>query len=765
MSEDLALTHDAAPNVVEFRSAAERDQIAEIRMLSSILIERFQFARQNGITFGGKRDFYEIFGFERTLTAADYCDRYARGGLTKKIVDCIPMASWRGEVEVVEDEDPKISTLFEQAADDLNKQLNAHAYLQRADILSQLGYYSILLLGAPGQLNEELPKGKPGQLLYLQPYAGGGGPGVGVGGFNRRTGVGSVAAFGDATIMAFDRDIQSRRFGLPEYYQLRRMDIASDAFTTQVHWSRVIHLADGCIDNDSYGIPSLEAVWNLLDSLDKVTGGGAESYFQKAKSGLHVDINKDMSLPGPPGQGSGLSSPELQKMKNNLEEYKHEMTSLITTRGTTINELGGSPAPFNQEADAIITQIAGTKGIPKRVLTGSEMGTLASTEDRENFRDIVNGRQSSYLGPYVIRRFYDRLIDYGYLPKPKQYTVKFPHIQTLSESEKSTGAKDWATVNRTQGAVVFTEAEIREHWYQMDDLTPEEESQSMTELDKATGAFKWSMTNKNMGVTVFTDDEIRKHWEGMDPLSPDQKLPIAAPERLSGGVAQEPGAPKKLLPAAVGPDGQPIAPPPAAPTPKVAPQSVPQMHAQLPQKPLAAAPAVVTPPAAPIALPRAAGLVHGALETAVAFGRAALSVDELRAAMAAGDIETTASVLRVAAEAVGKSLRDEMPTVLGGPGSGRHKEHDEAFKESPAAGKKLMAQSKREADTASHEAYLATAATEKTDMIAAHQKAMLAHTKAFELNRDVDSRKELTQFHKDKSEQHLDRVIELRKKK
>ena len=609
VSEELQ--HSAAPNVVEFRSAEERDKAAEIRALSSILLERYQFARQAGITFGGKRDLYDIFGYTRVLTTADYCDRYARGGLAKKIVDCLPNATWRGEVEVIEDEDPKVSTEFEKAADNLNRQLNAHAYLQRADILSQLGFYSVMLIGAPGDsdLNTELPKGKPGQLLYLQPYAGGGGPGVGVGGFNRRTGVGSVAAFGDATIMSFDLDVNSKRFSQPMYYQLRRMDISSASFTTQVHWSRIIHLADGCLDNDVYGVPSLEAVYNLLDDLDKVTGGGSESYFQKAKAGLHVDIDKTMGLPG---NGPELKSLERDKLKDKLEEYKHELSSLIMTRGTTIKELGGTPSNFGPEADAIITQIAGTKGIPKRVLTGSEMGELASSQDRENFKDIVNGRQSSYAGPYIVRRFYDRLIDYGYLPKPKQYSVKWAHIQTLTEAEKSTGAKDWASTNQVQGAVVFTENQIREHWYQMEPLSDEEEAQGLTEIQKGQLAVSMTNANKTQGATIFIDDEIRQTSFGLTPLTPEQKVPITAPERVSATAPTPPD------------DAGPVKNPPV----------------------------------------KMLGPVQTALETAVAFGRAALDVQELRAAMAAGDKDTTAAVLRAAADAVGRALREKMPEVM-----------------------------------------------------------------------------------------------------
>jgi hypothetical protein len=44
----------------------------EIKLLAaSMLMERAQLARLAGITFDGKRDLYNIFGYSRSLTTAD----------------------------------------------------------------------------------------------------------------------------------------------------------------------------------------------------------------------------------------------------------------------------------------------------------------------------------------------------------------------------------------------------------------------------------------------------------------------------------------------------------------------------------------------------------------------------------------------------------------------------------------------------------------------------------------------------------------------
>jgi len=415
-------------------------QIAEFRAAASVLIERIQWMRQHGITFKGERDLYEVLGYERVLTAKDYRDAYARGGIAGRVVDALPAATWRGTLELIEDEDPDASTAFEKAWVELDKRLQVAARLRRVDILAGQGRFAVLLIGAPGELNTELPRGRPEKLLYLTPFA-----------------------EDDATITTWDTDPASKRFGLPLEYQLRRTDFSALNFTQPAHWTRCIHVAEGCLDNDVYGMPTLERIWNLLHDLEKVTGGGAEAFWLRANQGLQLDIDKDMNL----------SDPAKAALNDEVEQYKHGISRIMKTKGVTPNVLGSDVANFSNPADAILTQIAGSKAIPKRILTGSEMGELASSQDRDNWKDQIGGRQTGYAGPFIVRPLVDRLIDYGYLPTPKQYEVRWEGVQTLTEAEKSTGAKDWAAAKTDEGQV-FTRSEIRDKWYGMEPLTDEQ---------------------------------------------------------------------------------------------------------------------------------------------------------------------------------------------------------------------------------------------------------------------------------------------------
>lgn len=550
MPDVLPTAEPTVARVFDIRSAGRPATVeptsAEIRTAGSVLLERMQFLRQAGITFRGLRDLYEILGYQRVIMPADYRARYARGGIAARVIEAFPKATWRGEGELIEDHDPKKSTALEKAWHSLNKRLKVWASFYRVDIMAGQGRYAILLIGDGGELDQPLKKaraGNPDKILFL-----------------------SVFSEEDAMILEWETDVKSPRFGLPTKYQLRRIGnstaqfpglgmppFTSAAFNKPVDWTRVIHVAEGCLDNEVFGQPSLERVWNLLDDLDKVTGGGAEAFWLRANQGIQLDVDKDMTL----------ANDEKAALKEQADEYQHQIRRMLRTRGVKVNTLGSDVANFSNPADAILTQIAGSKAIPKRILTGSEMGELASSQDRDNWKDQINGRQTGYAAPYIVRPFVDRLIEYGYLPAPagddpQCYDVEWPHIQVLTEQEKSLGAKDWATTATAEGPV-FARDEIRDKWYGM-------EPWPKPVLDTATGEH----TAPESGLAV-------------DPKQdPETGLPFKAPPAPAVG--------------AVGKDGLPLVDPVTGEPVQVDPKSglpILDRPALVPRSPKVGAPGVV----------------------------------------------------------------------------------------------------------------------------------------------------------------------------
>jgi hypothetical protein len=424
--------------------AQHRDDptLLAIRNLASVLVQRQSWQRLAGVTHDGARDLYDALGYKRDLTTADYRARYERGGIAARIVEVFPQATWRGEGELVEDENPEKTTAFEKTWDALNKRLNIWATFCRADILAGLGRYSIILIGAPGELNQPLTKLKPEQLMYLATFS-----------------------EEDAQVNTWVQDSQDPRFGLPETYTISRIT-PNPNFKVQrvVHWSRVIHIADGLLDDFVYGQPRLRRIWNDLDNLDKVVGGGSEAFWKRADQGMQVDIDPDVKF----------TPEDLTSLQTEIDEYVHNLRRIVRTRGVSMNPLGSDVANFAAPAAGVIEQISAATGIPQRILMGSERGELASTQDKLNWNDLISDRRQSFAEPMVVRPFVDRLVEFGVLPEPEEYDVRWPQVKFMTDAEKAAVATQWAGLNAATGETVVLPTEIRDRVLELPPFTEEQ---------------------------------------------------------------------------------------------------------------------------------------------------------------------------------------------------------------------------------------------------------------------------------------------------
>jgi hypothetical protein len=92
---------------------------------------------------------------------------------------------------------------------------------------------------------------------------------------------------------------------------------------------------------------------------------------------------------------------------------------------------------------------------------GSERGELASSQDKLNWDERILDRRTQFAGPFVVRPFIDRLIEFGALPQPTEYVIRWPENQNLDAGQRMDLAVKATTANKNQGATVITEDEIR----------------------------------------------------------------------------------------------------------------------------------------------------------------------------------------------------------------------------------------------------------------------------------------------------------------
>lgn len=431
------------------------------RTAVSALMGRYQFGRVAGRSYEGKRDIYDALGYPTVITPQMYREEYLRNGVGARVVESFPKATWRKGGTLIEDDNPEVTTPFEKAWETLDEKFGLWSLFQRLDILAGLGRYAIMVFGAPGKLHEPLDKLTVDQLSYFSLYS-----------------------EENAPIQSWDTSEESPRYGLPTSYQLRRVQFDTMSMgsgttpillgtTRVVHFSRVLHVSDGLLEDNVYGIPRLERIWNRLMDLEKVTGGGSEAFWRRADGGMQFELDPEMRL----GETAEEEKAALTAMKEEVEEYVHGLKRYLTTRGMTINRQGSDVANFAGPAAAIIDQIASATGIPQRILTGSERGQLASSQDKSNWDERVSDRRTDFAETRIVRPFVNRLVELKALPAAKEYRVEWPEFEELTEAEKLDAGLKAASINKTAGGIVVTHSEIRTHYMGLEVMTPEQEKE------------------------------------------------------------------------------------------------------------------------------------------------------------------------------------------------------------------------------------------------------------------------------------------------
>lgn len=382
-----------------------------------------RFGSLVGQTHQGRRDLYDVFGYPRYVSSELLYGTYRRQDIANRIVRAFPQATWR-ECPVIRDEAGAHSndkeegySPFVEAIEDLFDRMRVIQALERADRLASIGRFGILVLGfRDGQpLDQPLAEGNF-PLLYLQPY---GDPHV--------------------AVERWDEDPTSPRFGLPEYYTVTAGQTAesgerqSPMRSFRVHWSRTIHIAEFLEEDNVYGMPRLLPVFNRLIDLEKVVGGGAETFWLNADRGIAFWADKE----------AALTDDDIARMKEEARKFRDRWEKTLVGSGMTAQVLGSDTPDPGPNVDRLLDLISGATGIPKRILIGSERGELSSAQDENNWSARIDERRKNFATPAILQPLITILIRTGNLPKPEgAWWVEWPEHDNIGPVEKSTVASN-----------------------------------------------------------------------------------------------------------------------------------------------------------------------------------------------------------------------------------------------------------------------------------------------------------------------------------
>lgn len=357
----------------------------------------------------GKRDYKTLYGYLENISYDDNRGMYQRGGIANTVVAKIAKACWRDQPEVMLGE----TQVLENELTDLVEVGFFNAF-ERADILNRIGKLSVLFIGIPDGLEPDQPLGTGGNIddLYFNVY---GEDGI--------------------IVKTWDNDPMSKRFNLPVIYQLTVTTLSSPSGGLQggsivnVHYTRVVHLAEGALENNLEGCSALEPVWNALIDKDKVRGGSGEAFFRNARQKFALQADKDANI---------NRSPEAtQAITDEVEAFQNDLQDFMRLENMSMNVVQPGMADPQPTWDIIIEEISGQTGIPIRILTGKGGGTLTGAEDKATWNALVHDRQDHDCTPWFIQAL--RILENARVIKnvPAVMEIKWPVQDALTAKESA----------------------------------------------------------------------------------------------------------------------------------------------------------------------------------------------------------------------------------------------------------------------------------------------------------------------------------------
>jgi len=408
-----------------------------------------------------RRDYFADFGHPKNPSLQDYADLYDRCGVAARAVQVWPRECWQSAPEVYEREalarKGAPPTAFEAALQGLGDGLGGLGLykptkgsclwevLERLDVQCGVGPYGVLLFGTDDGLPLHTPAAGVEERGSYALEPGTPPPAPGANGrfpeyrltVNERMTRGRklnylrVFPAVHAEVTRYELNRASPRYMQPAEYLLTMMgtsrsagDWAEQSYTERVHWSRVVHVADGVEGNETFGTPRLQHSMNRHLDLTKVYGSAAEMYWLAAIMALVVQ-----SLPG--------HRLDVEGTKTMLNSFMNRLQRYMSVSGAEVKQLAPGISDPRPVVEVAIDAICIEKEIPKRIFMGSERGNLASQQDDSNWNDRVQRRRNQFVTPKVIVPVVNRLITLGCLPAPERYYVEWPDITAASALDQA----------------------------------------------------------------------------------------------------------------------------------------------------------------------------------------------------------------------------------------------------------------------------------------------------------------------------------------
>jgi len=367
--------------------------ISELESLTPSYLSSFL-----GMQFKNHRDFYTVFGWERRVYSALLTSLYENHGIAKAVNNTPVNTTWRTYPTI-----SSTSTSFNTELATLNNRLKLYKVMRDVDRVSGIGSYGVIVLQVAGQkLDSPLKTFKIENLRKLSVYK-----------------ESDVQIFFD-TIKNDDTEYN---------YKINHYKIG----TSEIHPSRIIHVAENSLDG-IYGESRIAVIYNQLNDLWKVSGSSAEQFY----------ISASLLLNAKAMDGFKIKKSDGEDLQDSLYELVNKMKGFLVTSGFDIQNIAPPIVSPKDSWEVLEKFISATSGIPRRILFGSEMGQLASSQDQTTYYERIESRQVNYVTDEIIKKLIDKIQAFATDFSKAPYTITWQKLSALSDKEVSESVEKYA---------------------------------------------------------------------------------------------------------------------------------------------------------------------------------------------------------------------------------------------------------------------------------------------------------------------------------
>lgn len=489
-----------------------------------------------------RRNLDDECGYPTQPSLQDYQNLFDRNPIANRVVKAWAEETWQVSPTVYEDEDPAVSTQFENAWVSLGQGIRSEPswyqdetgsviwdLVRRADEQSGIGPYGIFLLGLSDQ-GEDLSK--PAVPREYEPPDRKGA---------RRLTFMRVYPAQLAEIANLHSDASQPRYGFPEYYNISQFDptntypsglVGADVSQRKVHWTRVVHIADNVGSSEVWGVPRLHPVLNTVLDLRKLYGSSAEMFYKGAFFGL--------SLESDPSLGTEVDL-DVEGLRDMMENYMNGLQRYIALKAMSVRSIAPQVADPTSHINCLLDSICVQLSMPKRIFMGSEMGQLASGQDAKSWNRRVKGRQINHATPRILIPLVDRLIWLGVLPKPKltpaRRVGKFTSLSAASNRRLARGLIDVRPAPNGNGQIAKTAGGYSVWWPDAEARTDDEKAAVAERLTRALAQYIQSGADTLIPPLDFLTRILQLTEEEAATILRNAEEAISTGSRLGSGVS------------------------------------------------------------------------------------------------------------------------------------------------------------------------------------------------------------------------------------